>query len=163
MNISAIKLAGYFAILAVGIVAPFLFPGRVSQITELWLFIVFALTWDLVSIFTGLDPAGLEQAGVHVGSRAVVARERKSLQRLGDYVASFTLDDRMGLTVLIAALKELSRTAGGSRHDQPDLYFVATHGEEIGMLGGVRAGQLIRPDLCVAIDTAPVASLSLWG
>ena len=116
-----------------------------------------ALTWDLVSIFTGLDPAGLDEIGVHVGSRAVVARERKAVQRLGDYVASFALDDRMGLTVLIAALNELAQATGRSGDVRPDLYFVATHGEETGMLGGVRAGQLIRPDLCVAIDTAPVA------
>lgn len=112
------------------------------------------LTWDLVTVFTGLSGAELAARGVHVGSRAVVARERKKVQRLGDYVASFALDDRMGLTALIAGLREMSLIPADNR---PDLYFVATHGEEIGMLGAVRAAQILQPDVCVALDTSPVA------
>ncbi len=112
-----------------------------------------ALTWEAVTLFTGLSPAQLAQAGVHVGSRVVMARERKQVQRLGDYIASFALDDRMGLVALIAGLRELSQSGGS----QADLYFVATHGEEVGMLGAARAAQLIRPELCVALDTSPVA------
>jgi len=110
-----------------------------------------ALTWDLVSVFTGLDPAELEAQGVHVGSRAVVARERKQVQHLDEYIASFALDDRMGLAVLVAALREIGK---GS---DLDLYFIATHGEEVGMLGAMRAAQLLRPDVCIALDTSPVA------
>ncbi|UCC63997.1 MAG: hypothetical protein JSV36_02750 [Anaerolineae bacterium] len=113
------------------------------------------LTWDLVKIFTGLSRAELEAKGVHVGSRAVVARERKELQRLGEYIASFALDDRMGLTALIAGLREMSCSSEAA--GRPDLYFVAAHGEEVGMLGAVRAAQLLRPDVCVALDTSPVA------
>jgi putative aminopeptidase FrvX len=113
------------------------------------------LTWDLVSIFTGLSRAELYAQGIHVGSRAVVARERKHMQRLGEYIASFALDDRIGLTALIAALREL---AGSSAPDQrPDLTFVATHGEEVGFLGAMRAAQLLRPEVCIALDTSPVA------
>jgi len=113
------------------------------------------LTWDLVSIFTGMSRAELYARGIHVGSRAVVARERKRVQRLGDYIASFAMDDRMGLTALIAALGELAiASAPGQR---PDLTFVATHGEEVGFLGAMRAAQLLRPEVCVALDTSPVA------
>ncbi len=110
------------------------------------------LTWDLVTVFTGLSQAELEAKGVHVGSRAVVARERKQVQRLGDYIASFALDDRMGLVALVAGMQEMSRVA-----ERPNLYFVATHGEEVGMLGAVRAARLLQPDVCVALDTSPVA------
>jgi putative aminopeptidase FrvX len=116
-----------------------------------------ALTWDLVTIFTGLDPARLEEKGVHTGSRAVVARERKQVQRMGDYIASFTLDDRMGLTALIAALRALSQGYSPTTDKRPDLTFVATHGEEVGMLGAVRAAHLLQPDVCIALDTSPVA------
>lgn len=124
------------------------------------------LTWDLVTIFTGLGPAELEREGIHVGSRAVVARERKEVQRLGDYIASFGLDDRMGLVALVAGLRAMSRSAERSRQSQeqdetagtrPDLYFVATHGEEVGMLGVVRAARQIQPEVCIALDTSPVA------
>src|SRR5262245_8671202 len=90
-----------------------------------------ALTWDLVTIFTGLSAAELQARGVHIGSRAAVARERKQLQRLGDYIASFALDDRLGLVAMIAGLRELASTT--TEESRPDCYFVATHGEEIGM------------------------------
>jgi putative aminopeptidase FrvX len=114
-----------------------------------------ALTWDLVTIFTGLTKNELYDRGIHVGSRAVVARERKRLQRVGEYVSSFALDDRMGCVALIAGLRELARTSEpGAR---PDLYFVATHGEEVGFIGAMRAAQLLRPDVCIALDTSPVA------
>jgi putative aminopeptidase FrvX len=114
-----------------------------------------ALTWDLVSIFTGMDTETLAARGVHVGSRAVVARERKQLQYVGSYVASFALDDRMGLVAIIAALRELAQQRDAEK--MPDLTFVATHGEEIGMLGAVRAARAIQPEVCVALDTSPVA------
>lgn len=113
-----------------------------------------ALTWDMVTLFTGLTPDQLAAKGVHVGSRAVVARERKAIQHLGDYIASYALDDRMGLVSIIAGLKELAQTT--QTGDRPDCYFVATHGEEIGMLGAIRAAQVLQPDICVALDTSPV-------
>jgi putative aminopeptidase FrvX len=112
-----------------------------------------ALTWDLVNVFTGLSASELAQKGVRIGCRAVVARERKQPQILGDYVASFALDDRMGVTSLIAGLKEMVNVPHSA-----DLYFVATTGEEVGMLGAVRAAYHIRPDVCVALDTSPVAA-----
>ncbi len=115
------------------------------------------LTWDLLTIFTGLDPDQLEGIGIHVGTRAVVARERKQLQYLDQYIASFALDDRMGLVVLVAALRQRSRLHAQASGNQLDLYFVATHGEEVGMLGAVRAAHLLQPDLCIALDTSPVA------
>ena len=115
------------------------------------------LTWDMLTIFTGLTPDGLQGAGIHVGTRAVVARERKQLQHLRQYIASFALDDRMGLVSLIATLREATRHHAPASDNSLDLYFVATHGEEIGMLGAVRAAQLLQPDLCIALDTSPVA------
>jgi putative aminopeptidase FrvX len=113
------------------------------------------LTWDLVTVFTGLSQAETWARGIHVGSRAVVARERKQMQRLGEYIASFALDDRMGITAMVFGLRELARSSSPDR--RPDLYFVATHGEEVGFFGAVRAAQLLRPDVCVALDTSPVA------
>jgi putative aminopeptidase FrvX len=115
-----------------------------------------ALTWELVTLFSGLTPTELSARKVHVGSRAVVARERKAMQRLGEYIASYALDDRMGLVALIAGLKEMVATSRAEA--RPDCYFVATHGEEIGMLGAIRAAHLLRPDICVALDTSPVTA-----
>jgi putative aminopeptidase FrvX len=113
-----------------------------------------ALTWDLVSVFTGLSAAELAGKGIHVGSRAVVAKERKGLQWLGDYVAAFALDDRMGVVAMIAALTEMAKLDSAAR---PDLYCVAAHGEEVGFLGAVYAARKIGPEVCIALDTSPVA------
>jgi putative aminopeptidase FrvX len=111
-----------------------------------------ALTWDMVTLFSGLYPDELAARGVHVGSRAVVARERKQVQRLGEYIASYALDDRMGLVSLVAALNELK-----GQQLPLDFYFVATTGEEVGFLGAIRAAQTLQPEICIALDTSPVA------
>lgn len=110
------------------------------------------LTWDMVTVFTGMTRDELTARGVHPGSRAVVARERKQIQRLGEYIASYALDDRLGLVSMIAALKECA-----GRKLPLDLYFVATTGEEIGFLGAIYAARQLAPEVCIALDTSPVS------
>jgi putative aminopeptidase FrvX len=110
-----------------------------------------ALTWNLVSLVTGQTREALLARGVHIGSRAVVARERKTLQPIGDLIASYALDNRMGLVSLIAALRELAGKA-----PPLDLYLVATTMEEVGLVGALRAAEVIRPDVMIAVDTSPV-------
>ena len=58
MTNGATRLTGYVALLAAGLAAPFLFPAYQSQMAELWLFIVFALTWDLVGGQMGYNSFG---------------------------------------------------------------------------------------------------------
>lgn len=112
-----------------------------------------AWTWDLASVFTGLSKEELDDNGIHVGSRGVIARERKQVQRLGDYIASYAMDDRMGVAVVLAALKAFG---GGEASSNCDLYFVITHGEEIGLVGAMYVAHQLQPDICIAIDTSPV-------
>jgi putative aminopeptidase FrvX len=110
-----------------------------------------ALTWDMVTIMTGMTPGDLAAAGVHPGSRACVARERKGVQPLGDLIGGFALDDRLGLVAMIAALTQFAE-------DRPplDLHIVASTGEEIGMLGAIYAARQIAPEVCIALDTSPI-------
>jgi putative aminopeptidase FrvX len=110
-----------------------------------------ALTWDLLTVFTGMTPEELAAKGIHPGSRAVVARERKQIQHLGDYISSYALDDRMGLVSMIAALQTVA-----NENLPLDLYFVATTSEEIGLLGALRAANHLKPDVVIALDTSPV-------
>lgn len=58
MRTAPATLAGYLAILVVGLFAPILFPGYQSQMAELWLFVVFALTWDLAGGQMGYNSFG---------------------------------------------------------------------------------------------------------
>ena len=48
----------YVAIVAVAAAGPFLVPAYQAQLTELWLFVVFALTWDLVGGQMGYNSFG---------------------------------------------------------------------------------------------------------
>lgn len=63
----------FLAIAAFGCVAPFLFPGYMAQMTELWLFVVFALTWDLIGGQMGYNSFGnVVFVGIGVYTCAVV-------------------------------------------------------------------------------------------
>ena len=110
-----------------------------------------ALTWDMVTLYTGLSAEEIKAKGIHPGSRAVVARERKQIQYLGDIIASYALDDRMGLVSMIAALKHLSKNPLSL-----DITFVATSMEEVGLIGAIRAANKLQPDIAIALDTSPV-------
>jgi putative aminopeptidase FrvX len=110
-----------------------------------------ALTWDLVTLYTGLSAEEVNAKGIHPGSRAVVARERKQIQHLGDMIACYALDDRMGLVSIIAALQEVKDASLPL-----DLYFVATTMEESGLMGAIRAAKVLEPEIVIAIDTSPV-------
>lgn len=58
MNALPAKSVGYLLILVLGLAAPFLFPAYQSQMAELWLFIIFALTWDLLGGQMGYNSFG---------------------------------------------------------------------------------------------------------
>ena len=42
------SLAGHLLLLAAGVAAPFLFPGHTIQFAVFWVFVLFALTWDIM-------------------------------------------------------------------------------------------------------------------
>lgn len=66
-------------------------------------------------------------------------------------LASYALDDRMGLVSMIATLKTLAK------NPLPlDITFVATSMEEVGLIGAVRAAHKLQPDIAIALDTSPV-------
>ena len=109
--------------------------------------------WNDVTLFTGLDRDALSERGVHIGSRGVVARERKSLMRLpGNHVAGFGLDDRVCMVSLIDALQQTAQEPTGL-----DLFFVASTAEESGYLGAIRVGQVLKPEILIALDISPLS------
>jgi putative aminopeptidase FrvX len=112
-----------------------------------------AWTWDDATVFTGLSKEEVLAKGVHIGSRGVVSKERKGLERLGDYVGCYAMDDRIGCAAVIGALQAV---LASDQKPKANLYFVITHGEEIGMIGAVRAAHHLKLDACIAIDTSPV-------
>ncbi len=77
----------------------------------------------------------------------VVTRVR-SLRRMGDLVCGKSLDDRVGVFVMLEAL----RAAGPS---SAEVIATATVQEEVGLRGARVATARIRPHIALAIDTCP--------
>jgi endoglucanase len=69
----------------------------------------------------------------------------RDLYATGDRVVSRALDDRLGIYVMIEALRALGTHAA-------TIIAVATTQEEVGSRGAVVAGYAIDPDICIALD-----------
>lgn len=110
------------------------------------------LKWESAYLFTGLSKERLAEAGVRPGLRVVKAESRRVVTTFGEYVASYFLDDRADLAVMLLALEQIreqSLTFGST------LVFAATVSEEV---GGDGAQYLLRTrpaDICVALEIGP--------
>ncbi|GMV78899.1 MAG: hypothetical protein AMXMBFR7_00830 [Planctomycetota bacterium] len=115
-----------------------------------------ALTWDLVRVETGYSKDELARRGIGVGCRAVVARERKKVERLGAgtgpraRVGCFIYDDRAGLAVLTLLARKLAKAKLPG-----EIYLGATMGEEGGLTGCTRLCRNLQPEVAVGVDTSP--------
>lgn len=108
------------------------------------------LTWDMAKVFTGLSSMELSAKGIRVGSRVVLARERRTIWQMGEYVAAYFLDDRALLAVMLMALQRLGTLP-------PDVLFAATVSEEVGGQGANYLFQRYHPDICIALEIGPIA------
>jgi len=70
----------------------------------------------------------------------------RTCERCGDHIIGKCLDNRVGVFVMIEAMKALKR------HDV-DIYAVATTQEEVGLRGAGTSAYAIQPDIGVALDT----------
>lgn len=111
-----------------------------------------ALTWEMAWLETFLSPPELDAAGVHIGSKAVVARARKTPVTLGQHVAAYNLDDRAALVALFDMLDQL-----GDCETQRDILFAVTAREEIGGVGASYLAARNPAEILLALEVAPVA------
>jgi len=87
-------------------------------------------------------PAETVRDHVRVGDMVTMDR---ATEEIGDCVASKALDDRVGVFVMIEALRNL-------RAHTAEVIAVATVQEEVGLRGATTAGFGVEPDVAVAID-----------
>src|SRR5690348_3998866 len=109
--------------------------------------------WKDAWIETKLMPDALATAGVTAGSRVVAARSRKQAVRLGEqgeYVASYALDDKAAVAML---LELAARVPGPAR--PVDLVFTAR--EEVGCHGSQYYSRSTEAEVLVALEVVPVA------
>jgi putative aminopeptidase FrvX len=96
-----------------------------------------SLDWMHVYVFTGRTPEELAAAGVGPGTRVCVERSKRNLVDVGDFLASYFMDDRASITALLQAARMLRQ---GDLRPAGDVFFVFTTNEEIGGVGGAYPG-----------------------
>jgi tetrahedral aminopeptidase len=94
------------------------------------------------SMYIDLGATSREDCPVKVGDLAIFDRP---FLDLGDRLVSKAMDDRIGIVVMIAALKELQSTPH-------EVYFVFTTQEEVGLRGATTAAYGVDPDLGLSVD-----------
>jgi putative aminopeptidase FrvX len=89
-------------------------PGPHASRTE-------AIDWNHVYIFTRKSPGELKQAGVHAGTKVVIARERRKLFDIGDCVCGYFMDDRAPIVIVLGAAEIVKM---GKERPINDVYFM---------------------------------------
>lgn len=99
---------------------------------------------ELNDFFVDLGMAAdLVKEQVQIGDMVTMRRE---FEEIGDMVISKSLDDRIGVYVMLEAV----RAAGAV---DAEVYPIATVQEEVGLRGATTAAYGVQPDICIALDT----------
>jgi putative aminopeptidase FrvX len=109
-----------------------------------------ALRWEDAWVETKLSKEALAAAGVRPGSRMVIGKHRKKPFRLHEHIASYTLDNKASLAILL----ELARRVKAPR---PDLFLIASAKEEVGAIGALYFTQRNEIDALISLEVAPIA------
>ncbi len=110
-----------------------------------------AAQWSDAVVDAKLTKAELNARGVHVGSRIVLERTRKSPRVLQDYVGAHALDDKGGIALLLLLAKSLA-----AQPPPQDVYLLLTSGEEVESGAAVYGSRELPGDTLVAVEVAPV-------
>jgi putative aminopeptidase FrvX len=107
--------------------------------------------WEDAWIETKCTLEELEAAGIRPGTRMVVGKHRKRPIRLKDYIASYTLDNKASVAILLALAEQLKTPA-------VDTYLVASAKEEVGAIGALYFTQNQPLDALIALEICPLSS-----
>ena len=111
-----------------------------------------AMDWNHVYVFTRRTPAQLKEAGVHAGTRVVIAQSRRAFWSVEDCIGGYFMDNRASIAVTIGTAARMKdrgvRSAG-------DVYLVMTTCEEIGGHGASFAARTLPGEVSLAVDSGP--------
>ncbi|GAA6615374.1 M42 family metallopeptidase [Scytonema sp. NUACC26] len=107
--------------------------------------------WENAWIETKCTTAELEAAGIRPGTRMVVGKHRKRPIQLNNYIASYTLDNKASIAILLALAEKVKQPS-------VDLYLVASAKEEVGAIGALFFTQNQRLDALIALEICPLSS-----
>ena len=108
------------------------------------------VSWENAWIETKCTVEELEDAGIRPGTRMVVGKHRKQPIRLKDYIASYTLDNKASVAILLALAEHLKTPAVNT-------YLVASAKEEVGAIGALYFTQNQRLEALIALEICPLA------
>jgi putative aminopeptidase FrvX len=108
------------------------------------------LNWENAWVETKLNSQELKESGIRPGSRVVVGKHRKQPLKLQDYIASYTLDNKASVAILLALAQQLEKPAR-------DVYLVASAKEEVGAIGALYFTQNQKLDALIALEICPIA------
>lgn len=106
--------------------------------------------WEKSWIETRRSPEDLAAAGVRPGTRMVVGKHRKRPFRMGDSIASYTLDNKASLAILLELAERLQAPP-------VTVYLVASAKEEVGAIGALYFTQRQRLDALIALEICPLS------
>jgi putative aminopeptidase FrvX len=107
--------------------------------------------WEDAWIETKQTREALAEAGIRPGTRMVVGKHRKQPFRLKDYIASYTLDNKASVAILLALAETLNQPT-------VDVYLVASSKEEVGAVGALYFSQHQHLDALIALEICPLSS-----
>ena len=109
-----------------------------------------AVQWEAAWVETKHATPALVAAGIRPGTRMVVGKHRKRPLRLGDYIASYTLDNKAAIAILLALAERLPAPP-------VTVYLVFSAKEEVGAVGALYFTQRQRLDALIALEICPLA------
>jgi putative aminopeptidase FrvX len=109
------------------------------------------LLWEDAWVETKCSLEELEAMGVRPGTRVVVGKHRKRPFRLKDYIASYTLDNKASIAILLALAEYLKQAP-------VDIYLVASAKEEVGAIGALYFTQNQSLSALIALEVCPLST-----
>ncbi len=108
------------------------------------------LIWQDAWVETKCSLEELTTLGVRPGTRLVIGKHRKQPFRLKDYIASYTLDNKASVAILLALAEKIV-------NPPVDIYLVASAKEEVGAIGALYFTQNQKLDALIALEICPLA------
>ncbi|MFE4108291.1 M42 family metallopeptidase [Almyronema epifaneia] len=106
--------------------------------------------WEEAWIETKRSLEDLAAAGIRPGTRVVVGKHRKRPFRLGDHIASYTLDNKASIAILLALAEQI-------KAPPLDVYLVASAKEEVGAVGALYFSQRQTLEALIALEICPLS------
>lgn len=110
-----------------------------------------AVKWEDAWVETKCTAEELTTAGIRPGTRMVIGKHRKHPFRLKNHIASYTLDNKASIAILLALAERVKQPA-------VDLYLVASSKEEVGAVGALYFSQHQTLEALIALEICPLST-----